>query len=162
LLWEKYFCYNHSIELITSYYSPVKYTTEFSNGFKVGLSYRLYFKRGFYINPLFFYKYLTYKGADQEAADWWNSIFAGEEGAQERYDFTKQVYSLQFQMGKIFISNKHLIVDLFWGVGLRNRNINITNSYYTGSNIPSGTTPLTSYNNNVPTVQGGINIGFKK
>lgn len=165
LLGEKYFNQHHSIELIASYfpsyrsyelYMEHQYGFKSRKGFKMGLSYRYYWNSKWYINPLFFYKYIIYDDAEApEGSFKYNRPYfylppdiVGSSGKNEIYDYFIKVYASLFQMGHKMVS-KHITLDFYWGAGLRYKHKQKTD-----------TSDRQVYNYILASGHLGINIGY--
>ncbi len=180
-LGEKRLTQYQAIELIASYYLNYSYIEEhgiypkFSNrnGFKAGISYKFYSWNNWYLNPLFFYTYLNYSGATTVSVDGFYYGEWHEKMANQKYDFSKQNYTVAFLAGKRFLVSNNFFIEAYLGVGYRYKKINITDCHCdvpfpspydcTGNLYSDNNSSKTaSFHENLPTIQMGFNVGFRK
>ncbi len=178
LLGEKKIKRQQSAELIVSYFYPCLLNDRnpiFSsipwggidppekNAFKIGLGYRYYFdyssKENLYINPLLFYSQASYTDVSSIFS---NYYFPFE--PETLYTVSRKMYSLQINIGKLFVKNSFLY-EFYFGLGIRYKESLITNEEYDDHFHPtlvSSNKDNGYYYKTFPTIQFGLNIGFTK
>ena len=165
LLTEKFLNEKNSVELITGYFTNFPYYSVISIypnkqiGFKIGTGYRHYFNSRFYINPLFFYKYMYYENADLKTYNSFSGYHTWNEyEASMRFTFATNIYSFQLQMGCVL--GKIFQTDIYWGFGIRLRQAKLFKFTYYNRYQTSNYNEFAPYI--FPTLHFGINFGYKK
>lgn len=128
-------------------------------GFQLGIGYKQFFNNGWFLQPLFFYKQYDYIFAS--SGHWYSTdliLTGGVPETEQRDSFVKYVKSATLLFGKV-ISNKHLAVDIYGGIGYRfkKREIAAYNDWGVGY------TSLEEYkvqNRQTISLHLGLNIGY--
>lgn len=139
-------------------YDTAKYS---SRGFMLGLAFNHYFRNKWYIQPSFLFKHYHFIFSPDENMD--NLLVQlttyDETEAENRNNFVKNIYALEFRYGKVFVFNRFLL-DTYVGAGARLRwqQIDDVNPYGTQYDTQSSGSINYEF---VPTLHLGLNIGWK-
>lgn len=146
--------YHDSVGVIHS----AKYSAE---GYGFGIAFRHYYGKNWFFQPLLLYKSYSFTFSNSRRLDDFPACLDPyDELKPDRDDFSKQVYSFEFTVGKMILI-KNFMVEVYAGAGARNKKIKFSESNYYGQEFNYNSPGLIITNIwPIPTVHLGINIGF--
>ncbi|MBN2728907.1 MAG: hypothetical protein JXR53_06745 [Bacteroidales bacterium] len=144
--------YRDSVDIIHS----AKYSAE---GYGFGIAFRHYYGKNWFFQPLLLYKSYSFTFSNSRRLDDFPACLDPyDDQKPDRDDFSKQVYSFEFTVGKMVLI-KNFIAEVYAGIGLRKKKLIISESNYYGFEY-NFNTPGSIYTSIWPTLHLGINIGF--